>query len=277
MFILGCPVSVKQLHHIFKDQVLRIFKLNRSKTKARIHFVYFSCARDINLLKLSLSSLKGIKSEAVARVLVIMDSKSPFTEDQQGELRKIFINLTFLQLGPIDWASLNTLKTEIEAFSLAATGAADSDFIAKTDSDILFFSKYKLDEICANNSDFIGDGHYSSYKYAQGGLYFIRASLAKKLSNAITTPDLQHAIKELGTPAEDRVISKLAKMYSEKTWLTRIMLFPDELRNANFSGRCLQREFAAIHFVKGKEKMEEYSIFLNQENHPPPSNNDTTS
>ena len=258
MIIFGCPIGIRHIARIAGDQVRRLAHQLRPNPAARIHFVYFSCARDMALLMLSLKSLKFLRGNQVGIVYVVVDSKGPFSLEQKSELKTIIPSLEFLELGQIDWASVFTLKTELQAFAIAARRAQPIDFIAKVDSDILFFSSLKLDEISICAADFIGDGHYSDYKYAQGGLYFLRAPLAEMLETVAET-ELEQAIAECRTHAEDQVVSALVRRRTQSIWLTRLMLFPNEYDKANLNGRLVRREFSAIHFVHRKEDMLRYA------------------
>lgn len=266
MFIFGCPVGLRDILHIAKDQFKR-FKLktfeNRSHTK--IYFIYFSCDKDFSLLKLSLASLeKYVPKDLVAGINIVVDKKAPFTELQKESLENIAKNnrVKFLDIGIIDWASLDTLKTELSAFGITANNLNPEDFIAKIDSDILFFSPDKICEISKCTYDFIGDGHYSGYSFAQGGMYFIRAKIANKLSYEIDEFELKNITEYVGTMAEDVVIYSLIKKITRKIWLTRAMIFPDELRKVNFNSKWTRQEFAAIHFVHKKELMQQYAKLL---------------
>jgi hypothetical protein len=261
MIIFGCPVGVRHLIRIAEDQFRRLVRQFRPKLAGRIHFVYFSCARDMQLLTLSLQSLRLVRNDRNGGVFVVVDSKSPFSVEQQSELRDIIPDLEFLELGQIDWASIHTLKTELHAFGIVANRADAGDFVAKVDSDILFFSSDKLDEVSASASDFVGDGHYSRYKYAQGGLYFLRAPLAKDLQ-LVAELEISEAVAECNTRAEDQVVSALVRRRTRNIWLTRLMLFPNEFEKANLNGRWVRKEFCAIHFVHRKADMFPYGARL---------------
>lgn len=204
---------------------------------------------------MSLSSLAQSGGARVGRVYIVEDAKGRFNDEQRVRLTTIIKNLEFHCLGNIDWASLETLKTELSAFAIAANGVHSNDFIAKCDSDILFFSETKLNEVSVCSSSFVGDGHYSDYKYAQGGLYFLRAPLAARLASGVDDGNLSRAIDIAGTIAEDQVISVMVKNYTQSIWLTRIMLFPNEFERVNLGNKLVRNEFSAIHFVHKKSEM----------------------
>lgn len=216
----------------------------------------------MSLLTLSLKSLRLLRDDMVGMVFIVVDSKGPFNVEQQSELKSIVPNLQFLELGQIDWASIHTLKTELQAFGIAASQAQTIDFIAKVDSDILFFSSTKLEEVSVCAADFIGDGHYSKYNYAQGGLYLLRAPLAENLSASVTELELEQTIAQCRTHAEDQVVSALVRRRTNKIWLTRLMLFPNEFNRANLVGHWVCLEFSAIHFVHQKTEMPRYATQL---------------
>ena len=254
MIIFGCPVGVRHLAHIVSDQVRRIYHRFNPRPAGRIHFVYFSCAKDITFLTLSLKSLQLFGGDRIGNIYVVIDSKGPFSAEEQAGLKRIVPNLHFLELGQIDWASIQTLKTELQAFGIAANQAQPIDFIAKVDSDILFFSNLKLNEISVCAADFVGDGHYSNYEYAQGGLYLLRTPLAMQLQK-VNEQELVQTIKECQTHAEDQVVSALVRRRTQNIWLTRLMLFPNEFDKADLDGGWVRKEFSAIHFVHQKNVM----------------------
>lgn len=262
MMLFGCPVGVRHVHRIIGDQLRRAWHYFQPKSPTRIHFVYFSCARDMELLKLSLKSLGALQTERVGGIFIVVDSKCPFTPGQQWELKLIAPTIEFIFLGRIDWASIDTLQTELRAFAMVAGKIPSADYVAKVDSDVLFFSRDKLDEVGLCGADFVGDGHYSQYAYAQGGLYFLRASLATALFALATEEEVRKACGALNTLAEDRVVSSLVFQQTHRVWLTRLMLFPNEFEKANYTGAWLRQEFLAIHFVHKKYDMPSYAARL---------------
>ena len=249
MIIFGCPVGFNHIFRIAWDQCLRLVHGFRSKHSGRIHLIYFSYTNDIAMLKMSLVSLMKLDEGILGHVNLVVDSKGPFSRAQEKELEEIVPSIKFHHIGRIDWASIDTL--------VAKTVSAE-DYIAKVDSDILFYSSDKLKEILCSNALFVGDGHYSNYKYAQGGLYLMRRSLAMQIS-CTKQLELFEAINECGSISEDRVISALVKKRTNKIWLTRLMLFPDEYSKANLSGYWVKKEFCSLHFVQHKKDMPEYA------------------
>jgi hypothetical protein len=262
MIFFGCPVGIRHITRIASDQICRIVHKWYPKPACKIHFVYFSCASDFLLLELSLKSLVHLQSDWLGTIFVVVDSKGPFSEEQQLKLKRIVPSLKFLELGRIDWASIHTLRTELQAFSIAASQAHPQDFIAKVDSDILFFSSAKLEEVSVCGADFVGDGHYSGYGYAQGGLYLLRAPLAASLWESAIEPELEKTIAQCLTHAEDQVISALVRRRTHNIWLTRLMLFPDEFDKTNLNGGWVRQEFSALHFVHKKAEMPKFAIQL---------------
>lgn len=269
MFLFGHPIGVRHLVHIASDQMRRLLKIRRAKRPGQIHFVYFSCARDIALLKLSLSSLVKLKFSQLGAVYVVVDRKGQFNDLQKDELISICPVLHFLDLGNIDWASVETLSTELQAFDIVSAAADRDDFIAKVDSDILFFSAAKLKEVSFAVEDFVGDGHYSRYEYAQGGLYFVRASLARQLYSSTSDAHLKKTIKRCRTHAEDQIVSALINEQTKSIWLTRLMLFPNEYEKSNINAHWVRQEFSAIHFVHKKSDMPAMAAQLNGDQHAP--------
>jgi len=258
MLLFGCPIGFRHIHKIAADQIFRVYHRLFPRPKAQIHLVYFSCARDMPLISISLKSLARLDQAILGNIYIVVDSKGPFSAEEKLALSEICPKVRFLDLGRIDWASLDTLITELKAFGIAAEAAGKNDFVAKIDSDVFFLSDEKLREISVCASDFVGDGHYSSYSYAQGGLYFLRKDLALQLAQSVNLSELASAIEACGTQAEDQVISLLARQRTNNIWLTRIMLFPDEFSIADLSAGWVRQEFSALHFVRQKAEMASY-------------------
>lgn len=257
MNIFGCPVGVRNVSYILHDQIHKIKHNLRSKSSTKIHFIYFTCDKDYLLLSMSLTSLVTFNYDFIGSITIIEDKKGPLTNDHKESLKKIYNKITFKEFGNIDWASIETLKSELSAFLEISSNVADNDLIAKIDSDVLFFNSHKLAEVCKSDADFIGDGHYSFYKYAQGGLYLMRATTCRTLAGSLRNNELEVAIKECGTNAEDQVIYKLVSKTTSRIWLTRLMLFPNEFENTSLRNYFVKREFCCIHFVHKKNSMKD--------------------
>ncbi|CAN0601570.1 unnamed protein product, partial [Ectocarpus sp. 12 AP-2014] len=135
------------------------------RSESKLHLVYFSYREDFEYLAISLRSLSRLSDVGIASLTIVEDVRLPFTDLMRSELTAIFPELNFSRLGKIDWASVDTLQTELTAFYEASLDAGPDDFIVKVDSDVLFLSSGLINLIRRSSFNFVGDGHYCDYQY----------------------------------------------------------------------------------------------------------------
>ena len=261
MMILGVPVPLRSIHRFVAD-LLKVELWSRRQNPARIgpflHLVFFSCARDFEPLCLAFRSIRRLRPQLVKSAIVYVDDKDPFDDEQRSLLQTRMPGLSFGESHGFAWASMGTLETELDAFAAVGQRAEPGDFVVKVDSDILFFSARKLALFPALSYDFIGDGHHEGYRYSQGGLYLIRADLARQLAYEKVETRLKAIVDRLGGTSEDLVVYNLVKELEKRILLTNLMLFPGEYERARLTGGILGKLFVAIHFVRRKHEMGHY-------------------
>ncbi len=259
MILCGIPVAFRQVHRQTAD-VLAFPLRSLFRTPARpLVLVYFSCARDFEILRLSLLSLSRISDAVdIHQVVVVADAKGPFSPEQGAALEQACPGLRMMVgAGEVHDRSAITIRTELNAFAAVAESAPDECIIGKVDSDILFFSPWKLRQVVRSRAAFIGDKHWSGGDFFQGGLYFMDSRRLIGIDRRVSDREILTTIERLGCSAEDRVISAIVAN-GASTWNTNLMLFPDEFDRANFCNPFVRWEYCALHFFACKALMPEY-------------------
>ena len=253
------PHRIRFAHRYFFDAVYET-RLKRSTIPVgtRIHFVYFSCRRDYQLLNLSLQSISRMSLSWLGSVYVFEDDADPFSQQEVEALRRSWPGLVIKKSGRLAWGGRETVDNFLKAFQQVAELVPEHHYIAKVDSDILFFSTQRFETVLRSGRMLIGDGHYDDYGFSQGGLYFMRTDLVKRLEGCIHDGSVDQIIARLGTACEDQVIYEAARLLSADIWLTRLMMFPDEYRGSDRFGPKDRKKFLALHFVKDKHEMAQY-------------------
>ncbi len=253
------PVRLHNLSHNLRNRWYeRSIRDRRPKDGRRIHFVYFSCARDFRLLRDSLRSLRHVRLNQPCRVWVFVDGNQPFTDDQIDELRGTFAGLEFRATQGFGWAGLHTIRTELAAFHEVAAGCGPDDYVAKVDSDILFLPSDRLERLMCSDKRLIGDGHYERFQFCQGGLYLLHQSLVNEIFPAATDGTLERVAERIDSQIEDRVIYQLCRRMTDHTWLTTYMMFPHEYAAVDDFSSPAAAPFVALHFTQHKHRMHDY-------------------
>ncbi|AFS38151.1 hypothetical protein [Alteromonas macleodii] len=261
MLIFNVPIKASDSFRIVADWISNlVIKPVKKNANAKFHFVYFSYKPDFDYLNLSIQSLVNhIDSEKIGSVNLFVDQKAPFNTNQIDKLKKICPKLAIHRVYEFAWASTETTMAEITSFLKVCENAEEHDFIVKVDSDILFFRNKRLSRMLTSKYDAVGDGHHLQYKYAQGGLYMIRAAVIRDVFNTIEKKHVKEVELHCGTKGEDRVISTLLAQAESPFYLTRLMLFPDEYKIMKKLPKLVRWEFCAKHFVKDKHNMSKSS------------------
>lgn len=257
MILFNTPIRIKYLHRTFSDWFnMLLLRENRDNRLAKLHFVYFSYSPDFNYLMLSLRSLvRNFDSSVIAAVNIFVDNKAPFNEEQIFHLSCVCNKIKFHSVTNFCWASKESTLAELRCFESVLNDMQYSDVLVKTDSDILFFSSYKMGKILKSGLGAAGDGHVEGYKFAQGGLYMLRKNVIEEYLSELTDQYINNIVDDIGSPAEDRVISKILENNRAAFFYTRLMLFPWEYNKLSKITRFNKFDFCAAHFVKDKDRM----------------------
>jgi len=264
MRIFGTPFRIRFLFRTIKDWITCAFMSEYPEHfDAQFIFVYFSYKPDYEYLYLSLQSLvENIEDDKIREVFLFEDQKACFAESQINELQMLCPKLVIKPVENFSWASVESSYAEIQCFLQASNNASDKDMIVKVDSDILFLQSTKMVRLLRSKYLAFGDGHWSRYRYAQGGLYMFRSKILTSVLGHLGVQDIVKAVHEVGSEGEDRVISYLLKKYNCAFQYTRMMLFPSEYRDVIKLNQFNKWDFCAVHFVKEKEKMKKYKMIF---------------
>jgi len=260
MFVLGTPIPIKFIHETLFDWVRCLgMKSVDTNENARLHFVYFSYRPDYEYLKLSIESLmNSIADKYIGSVHLFEDQKAPFSNEEISQLKKLCPNLVMQKVENFSWASPESTLAEINCFAKVSEGGNRNDMVVKVDSDILFFKSDKLIRILKSRLSNVGDGHNEHYRFAQGGLYLIRAWLIRDVLAKVTMDEIMQVVKKNDSVGEDKTISRLLKERGHPFFLTRLMLYPSEYQRVVKLNAFNRWDFCSAHFVRDKDNMEQY-------------------
>jgi hypothetical protein len=244
------PIRIKHLPQFIRQMFIRERILELPDSGERIfHLCFFSCQSYFRYLYCSLHSLALHAKEVKIKILVFSDDEMPLSSAQIEALRLLMPDIRV-----IPWPkSMGWGATQIgwiwKAYQLAADGVADGDFIARVDSDVFFFNDRIFKLAARSDADLIGDGHYVDFRYCQGGCYFFRASAVRKITAMLEQESIEQVVTEIDPVVEDVAASHFAKRLGLKIFMTWMMMFPDELRNAGGLTSWQRWKFSCAHFV----------------------------
>lgn len=255
MIIANTPIGRSIVDKAVKGWINDLKMLNSSKNVRQFNFVYFSYRPDYSFLYLSVKTLIRYCKE-IRKIYVFVDQKAPFSETEEKELKALDERLTFKKIYNFSWASSESTMAEFDAFLDVCEECPEGDFVAKVDSDILFFESSKLSRIARSNLLSFGDGHWDNYEFYQGGLYIIDAQLLRRVLAKVTLEYIDHIVgNELNNnQGEDRVISHVLRSKNE-LYYTHLMLFPSEYSRLSKLNRFVRWDYCAMHFIRDKNSM----------------------
>lgn len=148
-----------------------------------IHFLYFSCGAHVPYLNLSLRSLARVNGSYVGGVYVGMDPDDPISPEDRTKLEALGLPIQFRSWGKVTGYGETTVLSELAAFRDVAGGAAEDDWIAKIDSDVLFLNDWIFRHLPRHDRDLVGQKEqaWRTFAYSQGGCYFLRAGFVPAL------------------------------------------------------------------------------------------------
>jgi hypothetical protein len=236
------------------------------------HLCFFSCQSYFKYLYCSLHSVLTQLHKVDVKVWIFSDEEQPLSDAQIKAIQALIPGARV-----IPWPkSMGWGATQIgsiwKAYQLAASEAADNDFVARVDSDVFFINDRIFRAASRSRADLVGDGHYVSFDYTQGGCYFLRASAVRKIAGMIATESIDKLAAELPVVVEDVAATHFARRLGLRVWLTWFMMFPDELRNAGGLTVWQRWKFSCVHFVM-KNKSAMLDAYEREMVHATPPNN----
>lgn len=255
--MLKIPIRVKQFPQFVQQMLQRTHVLARPlKYQPVFRLCYFSCESYFRYLVCALHSLVAIASDIRYEVIVFSDTDMPLTPAQIKILENLIPGVRVIPWPKSMGWGAEQIGWIWKAYELAAQGANDDDIIARIDSDVFFFNDTIFRAVARSKSDLVGDGHYVDFKFCQGGCYFFRASAVRKILALHKEQPIETLVSNLDVIVEDVAATYFARLLKLKVWMTWIMMFPDELRNAGRLNRWHRWKFSCAHFVmKNKAAM----------------------
>jgi len=232
---------------------------------SKFRFVYFSYQPDFQYLKLSIQTLiHNVPPNILDGVVIAVDQKSPFNTSQESELIDIYTKLSFIPIHNFSWGSAISTYEELKIFSTISHSLINPyDYLVKVDSDVLFLPSSTWLRVAKWFQPAIGDGHFTQYRYAQGGLYMLTRSVISDVLSQATIEQIDNINHKTDSVGEDSSISEYLRLNSHPFYFIRLMLFPDEYKHIQRINRRTNSEFVAMHFHKDKSNMNEYAIKFN--------------
>ena len=260
MVIKGYPVDIR---HIFRQlwwQYRFIREVKATPEGAKLTLLYFSYQPDFPYLALSIKTLmQSAPRERVRQIVVAEDQKAPFSACDISKLKDLTspIELNIYPIYNFSWGSPDSTHAEIKLFEQVAGRLENpADMIVKCDSDVLFLPNCaKWEQLLDAPQDAFGDSHFLKYRYAQGGLYFLRKRLIDAIFPGTSIQDVRRIATEINSVGEDMAITEICKRNGRAMFFTRTMLFPSEYRQLKMLNYYCKKEFMALHCHKDKDNM----------------------
>lgn len=266
----GISKEGRQYKEIIYQQLL---KEESSKSKAvkentwnyptkNVYGVYFTCREDINLLLISLKSLERLNI-SFKKIFIYQDKKSPFTPEEINKIKKLrFATFYFLKTKyPNSRYGINLIANELVAYKKISRKIPEESFLAKIDSDVVFVSEDIFKNLNLSTKEFIGNPYFpkirkgeNKYVIAQGGCYFIRGSLLRRIVLTKIYPSLletyvKNARSFLNIP-EDVFFSILIKKLSKNIKFIEFHYPFEAIESKNIPNYT---SYSLVHF-EGKKK-----------------------
>lgn len=251
------PIRLQQLPRFIAEAARRRRVLARPLARRpTFHLCFFSCQSYFRYLYCSLDSLRRHAVAQDLRVLVFSDDEQPLSAAQVGALQALMPGTRVIDWPKgMGWGAAQ-IASIWRAYALAASGAADDDYVARVDSDVFFFNDRAFDLVARSGADLVGDGHYVRFQYTQGGCYFVRAGAVRRIVEMLASEPMDSVLAERNVRVEDIAVHHFARRLGMSIWLTWFMMFPDELRRAGRLSAWQRSKFSCLHFVmKNKAAM----------------------
>lgn len=254
------PVRVRHWPYNFLDGFRqRTLAGSRPPARVGLHFVGFTCKQHFPLLECALESLTLLGCPFVKSISIFADRDDFPDSAQVGNLLALSPLIRLEQSPRFTGWGAGSVRLQFQTFSRIAAMMDEGDYLVKIDSDLLFISDWILHAALNSRADLIGDGRYVDFGFAQGGCFFLSRPMASCLGPYSEQGAIEAIFPEPSYPAEEQVLREVLRREGGRTWLTRFMMFPDEIRRSiKRAGGLVDREkvrYCVLHFVKGKETM----------------------
>ena len=255
--MIRIPIRIRQFPQFIRQTLERRRVLSLPDPGPRtFHLCFFSCQSYFRYLYCSLHSTVNHAGGIRYKVLVFNDDEQPLSAEQIDAILDLIPAARVIPWPKSMGWGAKQIGSIWRAYALAAEDAADDDLIARVDSDVFFFNDTIFQAVARSDADLIGDGHYTSFEYCQGGCYFFRASAVRRINALLETETLERVLADGHVGVEDVAASYFARRLGLKIWMIWFMMYPDELRNAGGLTGWQRWKFSCLHFImKNKAAM----------------------
>jgi len=242
------PIRIRQFP-VFAREYFRKKKYLKQATQADqvLKLCYFSCYSYFQYLFCSVHSLKRIQNGYQLKIVVFCDRLEMFSESQQAALRSLFPDIEIVPWGKSQGWGIEQIESIWAAYDYAQKGLKEGDYVARIDSDVFFFSDWLFSALARVQFDLVGDGHFIDFKYVQGGVYFVRVAMLRKIIKDFASLSLRLFLEKNNIGVEDQAVSRLVEANKGSVWLTYFMMFPDEYRIAGKLSPYQKEKFCCYH------------------------------
>ena len=211
------------------------------------------------MLECAIESLLCLERTYLKGISVRVDERDYLDETQIEVLRRLYDPLQVVPWpGVTKPGRVRSASREIQAFAEVAKSLGDHDYVVKADSDLLFISPWIFPLILRSGMDAVGDGRYLDFEYFQGGCYFIKKPMIRRLEPFGDEATLAALFPGADGSGEDRYLHDLLRREGARIWMTRYMAFPDEFKRFRGLGPRERSRYCVLHFVRGKDVMPQY-------------------
>jgi len=244
------PIRLQQLPRFLRQTAERSRLLRQPLARQPLfRLCYFSCQSYFRYLYCALHSLQAVAGGLRIEVLVFSDTDQPLSAAQIEILRDLVPGIRVIPWPKsMGWGAVQ-IGHIWRAYALAVEGLEDGDVVARIDSDVFFFNDAIFRAVERSDAALVGDGHYVRFEFCQGGCYFFRASAVRSITSMLQRDGMDQILREVDVVVEDVAATHFARRLGLKVWMTWIMMFPDELRNAGGLTRWARWKFSCAHFV----------------------------
>jgi hypothetical protein len=243
-------------------------KIADGSREKRLHLVYFACDKHFDNLWLSLKSLERLNLNSLGNIYLFIDKEDFLSVPHAKALSRFALNLV-INKGDKVWGwGYADVTAEVKSFLQVAAEIDPQDYVAKTDSDVLFLSGETFSRVLESGEDAFGHlvNYWEPVVYFQGGCYFIKAALLPEFRNFdmdILPRVLEAMSNETArsrqrfhrdTCPEDAAIYHFLKTKTDRVALKEFFGSPHDIFD-------LKKSFTMIHYNGCREKMTRLELF----------------
>ncbi len=148
----------------------------------KIHPIYFSSKKHFPYLLISLKSLFKLGITNIGNIYLYIDENDFINKDDEVELSNMSSKIILRKTKNITHTGEKLIISELKAFDEVSREIDKDDYIAKTDSDIIFLNNDIFNKVLNSEMVLIGfEIDEFILTFTQGGLYFIKSDFIQNI------------------------------------------------------------------------------------------------